>query len=74
MVNHCKGCGEDLTNLYPALSRYGHGDLCSDCGMLEAFNGDFIKKYAGTSPFDYPAAMLRQKTEDNKKWRETMGQ
>lgn len=27
---------------YPALSQYGHGDICSPCGMREAFEGDFI--------------------------------
>lgn len=26
----------------PALSRYGHGDICSDCGITEALVGDFI--------------------------------
>lgn len=29
---------------YPALSRYGHGDICSDCGVREALQGDFIGK------------------------------
>lgn len=59
MTTHCKGCGEELTNLSPALSRYGHGDLCSDCGTMEAFHGDFIGRYAsqvddvlGITPLD----------------------
>lgn len=26
-----------------ALSRYGHGKICSDCGVREAFDGDIIK-------------------------------
>ena len=27
---------------HPALSRFGHGDICSACGTREAFEGDFI--------------------------------
>jgi hypothetical protein len=27
---------------HPALSRYGHGDICSQCGTREALQGDFI--------------------------------
>ncbi len=27
---------------YPALSRYGHGDICSPCGTREAFEGNFL--------------------------------
>lgn len=27
---------------HPALSRFGHGDICSTCGTREAFEGDFI--------------------------------
>lgn len=26
----------------PALSRFGHGDICSQCGTREALEGDFI--------------------------------
>lgn len=37
----CPG-GEHLIIGYPALSRFGHGDICSDCGVKEAFEGDFI--------------------------------
>ena len=42
----CKGC---LSSLDPdqvrnALSRYDHGYICSDCGVKEAFEGDFISK------------------------------
>jgi len=57
-AEHCIGCGEDLTNLYPALSRYGHGDICPSCGILEAFNGDFIKKYSFEGSLEYPATLL----------------
>ena len=39
----CKGCGEAMKDIHPALSRYGHGDICSACGLVEAFKGDFIK-------------------------------
>jgi hypothetical protein len=28
--------------LFPALPRYGHGDLFSECGQRETFEGDFI--------------------------------
>ena len=27
---------------FPARSRYGRGDLCSECGQREAFEGDYI--------------------------------
>lgn len=27
-----------------ALSRYGHGRICSECGVREALKGDFIKQ------------------------------
>jgi hypothetical protein len=46
-MKKCKGCGIGL-NAFPALSRYSHGDICSDCGVAEAFNGDFISKYPCT--------------------------
>jgi len=42
----CSGCNcrfADI-NSFPAWSRYGHGDLCSDCGKREAFEGDFIRE------------------------------
>lgn len=45
MVEYCKGCGEEMTSIPPALSRYGHGDICSECGTTEALVGDFIKRY-----------------------------
>lgn len=44
MVEKCKGCGEELTNIHPALSRYGYGDICPDCGVREALEGNFISK------------------------------
>lgn len=46
----CKGCGRPM-NQYPSLSRYGHGEICGgggkdgyedNCGVREAFEGDFI--------------------------------
>lgn len=42
--SRCKGCDALLSELFsfPALSRFGHGDLCSDCGRREAFEDDFI--------------------------------
>lgn len=43
--NICIGCGRVLETS-PALSRYNHGDICSDCGRSEAFYGDFIGRYA----------------------------
>lgn len=39
--SYCVGCGHALPE-YPALSRYNHGDICSDCGVREALQGDFI--------------------------------
>lgn len=65
MTKHCKGCGEDLTNMDAALSRYRHGDICSNCGILEAFSGDFIGKYGKTSILDYPSQLLAQKESSN---------
>ena len=41
-LEECLGCGEPQSN-HPAMSRYDHGDICSDCGMREAIEGDFIK-------------------------------
>lgn len=38
---YCPG-GDHIIEGYPALSRYGHGDICSNCGTLEALLGDFI--------------------------------
>ncbi len=50
MTTICKGCGgtADAKELNKdiamnSLSRYGHGYICSECGMREAFEGDFIK-------------------------------
>jgi hypothetical protein len=42
--DHCPGCIKLLSAIweFPARSRYGHGDLCSECGQREAFEGDFI--------------------------------
>lgn len=36
------GCLERFNTSYASLSRYGHGSLCSNCGVEEAFSGDFI--------------------------------
>lgn len=40
-VEWCKGCGHKMPE-HPALSRYNHGEICSDCGLREALQGDFI--------------------------------
>jgi hypothetical protein len=42
--DRCPGCDKLLFEMFsfPAKSRYGHGDLCSECGRREAFEGDFI--------------------------------
>ena len=39
----CIGCNRRTIGNFPALSRYGYGDICSDCGTKEAFQGNFIK-------------------------------
>ncbi len=47
MTIPCKGCGEDISIINPsylALSRYGYGKICSDCGTREALQGNFISK------------------------------
>jgi len=46
IIAECKGCGGPLRTpeVHNSLSRYGHGYICSDCGMREAFDGDFIKR------------------------------
>ncbi len=43
-TSRCPGCDARLADLasFPARSRFRHGDLCSDCGRREAFEGDFI--------------------------------
>jgi len=47
MKNHvfgekkCVGC-DRIYSGYPALSRYGHGEICPKCGTQEALTGDFI--------------------------------
>lgn len=46
MNKKCTGCFKDTLkeeNAMNALSRYGHGYICSDCGTREAMTGDFIK-------------------------------
>jgi hypothetical protein len=58
MTIPCKGCGEDLANLYPALSRYGHGDICPECGTREAYYGDFIRKYNDRFSLEYPCKYI----------------
>ena len=44
--DNCPGCFKFLSEIchFPARSRYGHGDLCSECGEREAFEGDFISE------------------------------
>lgn len=34
-----------MENIHHAVSRYGHGEICPECGQREAFYGDFIGKY-----------------------------
>lgn len=58
MTSNCKGCGEELTSIATALSRYGHGEICSECGVREAMHGDFIKQHGSTQSLEYPAAFL----------------
>jgi len=41
MKKICIGCNGPMSQ-YPALSRYKHGNICSDCGVREALTGDFI--------------------------------
>ena len=41
-VKECLGCGKPQSK-HPAISRYNHGDICSNCGMREALEGNFIK-------------------------------
>ena len=45
-TSRCPGCDCRFADLYsfPALSRYEHGDLCSECGRREALEGDFIRE------------------------------
>lgn len=41
----CPGCKIKIKGpIDTALSRYGHGNLCSKCGTREAVEGDFIGK------------------------------
>jgi hypothetical protein len=39
--DHCGGCIKFLSEMwdFPAKSRFGHGDLCSECGQREALRG-----------------------------------
>lgn len=57
MIEICKGCGEELMNIGVALSRYGHGDICSGCGIVEALKGDFISRGSQFDPF-YPIELV----------------
>lgn len=53
MTTTCKGCGEPVAESRAALSRYGHGNICSDCGVREAFAGNFIpSEIANSLPDD----------------------
>lgn len=44
-VKLCKGCRAVLRtpDVLNSLSRYGHGYICSDCGIEEALEGNFIQ-------------------------------
>lgn len=63
MTQNCKGCYEELTSIHCALSRYGHGDICSQCGEIEAMTGDFISHCHDL--FRSPAEMLSDLMDDN---------
>ena len=43
-MSRCPGCDKRLADMgtFPARSRFGHGDLCAECGLREAFENDFI--------------------------------
>jgi hypothetical protein len=43
-IKVCKGCKGPLRpkEAMNALSRYGHGYICSECGVREALQGNFI--------------------------------
>lgn len=46
-VQMCDGdCGTQIAVPDPrnALSRYGHGQICTHCGLREALEGDFISR------------------------------
>jgi len=44
MTSKCKGCDGVMAEPVArnALSRYGHGYICSECGLREALEADFI--------------------------------
>jgi len=63
MTENCKGCWEELTSIKTALSRYGHGDICSECGTQEAWSGDFITKYSDPLAFFSPRVKAREELE-----------
>lgn len=46
----CKGCKGPMRKekVHNALSRYGHGYICSNCGTMEAMVGNFIKDKKNT--------------------------
>ncbi len=63
MTNPCPGCGGKLPKpiAHNALSRYGHGYICSDCGLTEAMRSDFITRYFPKADADlniYPIDLL----------------
>ena len=41
----CEGCGRtiEVDSEDNASSRYGHGEICSNCGVREALKGNFIR-------------------------------
>jgi hypothetical protein len=41
----CIGCGDLLVKYQVAISKYGHGDMCTICAMAESFYGDFVGDY-----------------------------
>lgn len=53
-VKLCIGCTQELEpeEVRNALSRYDHGYICTDCGMVEAIDGDFISKLTIPRPYE----------------------
>lgn len=41
---NCKGCGMMDVCERASLSRYGFGEICSDCSKREAVEGNFIMR------------------------------
>ncbi len=46
----CLGCLERFEERNHAISRYGHGRICSPCVLKEALEGDFIYRQLQPEP------------------------